>query len=100
VQKASRLNSPWLVNDYLDSIMKSLDDATQLRYRRLLSALTATRSPVTFADLARQLPDPPKQIARDVFDLAERNLVQLGSSDPEATKVEITDAGRSVLTSG
>jgi predicted ArsR family transcriptional regulator len=100
VQKALKPAAPWLVNDYLDSITESLGSSDQSRYRRLLAALNLTPKPVSFADLARQLPDPPKQIARDVFDLAERHFVHLEASDPDATQVEITDAGRKALTSG
>lgn len=90
----------WLVNDYLDSIQDSLGSSDQSRYRRLLRALSLIAGPVSFADLARQLPDAPKQVARDVLDLAEQHLIQLESSNPKNAQVEITDEGKKALASG
>ena len=88
-------SAPWLVNDYFDSIGKSLGSSSDSRYRRLLQALT--RGPLSFAELARRVPDPPKQIARDVFDMAEQHLVEMESEGPDTTRVEITAQGKELL---
>ena len=98
--KALNRDTHWLVNDYLDSIQDSLGSSDRSRYRRLLAALNLIAGPVSFAELARKLPDPPKQVARDVVDLAEQHLIQLESSDPKEAQVEITDEGKKVLASG
>lgn len=94
-----KLTTAWPVNDYLDSIEESLGSSDRHRQRRLLAMLGVMARAVSFAELARQLPDPPKQIAHDVFDLAERRLVQMEATDAETTRVEITDAGKRELAS-
>lgn len=53
--------------------------------------------PLAFAELARRIPDPPKQIARDVLDLAERRLIEMEPETPEITRLEITDRGKQLL---
>ncbi|MFZ2030255.1 MAG: hypothetical protein WAU68_08105 [Vitreimonas sp.] len=77
-----------------------MGSSDQSRYRRLLGALSLTAGSVSFAELVRQLPDAPKQVARDVVDLAEQHLVQLESSDPQEAQVKITDEGKKALATG
>lgn len=89
----ARLGNPLVLGEYIDSILESLEPVNQARRRRLMRLLLNKES-LAFAELARLLPDPPSQVARDVLQLSKERLVRLAPAGGETTRVSLTEIGK------
>jgi hypothetical protein len=52
------------------------------------------RGSLPFAELARLLPDPPSQVARDVLQLSKEQLIALAPAAGDTTRVSLTETGK------
>ena len=81
---------PLILEEYIDSIMKSLAPVKQARRERLMRMLLAKES-LPFGELASLLPDPPSQVARDVLQLTRERLIALAPAAGDTTRVSLTE---------